>query len=1032
MTPDETVRTQDRVPSGPVAAARSSRERPRPSSPPPPSSPSTRTRPSRDPVGLDAGWSDDFTGAANTLPSSSQLDHRHRHAATRAAPPTGAPARSRTTPTAPANLSQDGAGNLRITPIRNGTGSWTSARIETQRTNFKAPAGGVLRIEGRIQMPNVTGAAGARLLARVLGARRAVPGQLLELAGHRRVRHHGERQRDQLRLGRAALRRQPRRAVQRDQRPRRQPGLPRLAAASRRSTPTASSGTAASSPKQLRWYVDGQQFHTVSQSQVGAAPGRNMTSHAGYFILLNVAMGGAFPNGVAGAGTPTGEHRLRACRCWSTTWRSGPGRRRHADPRRPDAAADSPPGGGNRDAYGTIQAESLQRAATACVRLRRRPEHRLHRATATGSATTASTSARPRRATSSPGSPPAPAGGVSGLVEVRIDSPTATRRSAASPSPTPAAGRAWRKVPGNVERGDRHAHGLPDLHQRPAGRLRQRQLVHLPQVAHRTRQPRWTRPPGLSAARRRSASHGAPRVSRTLRRNAPQPSGRPPPDEGNRRATTACCLDAHRDRDLRGSDPRSGQRRRHLEPREHRPHRRPGRRQRGHLAARWPGVYFEGRFRGTGVGIVLDDTAGDYDISIDGGAATTLVTPGRTRTGSGAVDGEHTVRVVKRSEGRGRRARSAGSSPRRGGRSCPRRPTRDLQLEFIGDSYTAGYGNTSTSRDCTGDQVNRTTNADLTFGAVAARALGADYQINAFSGRGMVRNYGGGEPGTSYRTYEDRALLVRRRPWDPPGGLDPRRRRRRARHQRLLDARRPDEQWTTPPRCARRGSPRTTGSSTPCARGTGPTRPRGERDPVGRHRPGGPRAAVVREEQGRRRQPRRVLVLRQRGPRLPRLPLAPVGRRRQGDRRPAHQLPHDAPPRRRADPDPDTDRHPHADTHADGHPDTQPTVTPTPTPTSASNGCTASSRSAARGPAATRPRSRSPRSPRQPVEDDVHAAHGRGAHAAWSTDVTTSGQQLTFANVAWNGTLATGRTTAFGFLGTGTPPGNGTLPCSAT
>ena len=31
-----------------------------------------------------------------------------------------------------------------------------------------------------------------------------------------------------------------------------------------------------------------------------------MTNHAGYFILLNVAMGGAFPNGVAGAGTPTG------------------------------------------------------------------------------------------------------------------------------------------------------------------------------------------------------------------------------------------------------------------------------------------------------------------------------------------------------------------------------------------------------------------------------------------------------------------------------------------------------------------------------------------------------------------------------------------------------------------------------------------------------------------------------------------------------------------------------------------------------
>ena len=33
----------------------------------------------------------------------------------------------------------------------------TSARIETKRSNFKAPAGGLLAIESRIQMPNVTG-----------------------------------------------------------------------------------------------------------------------------------------------------------------------------------------------------------------------------------------------------------------------------------------------------------------------------------------------------------------------------------------------------------------------------------------------------------------------------------------------------------------------------------------------------------------------------------------------------------------------------------------------------------------------------------------------------------------------------------------------------------------------------------------------------------------------------------------------------------------------------------------------------------
>jgi hypothetical protein len=41
----------------------------------------------------------------------------------------------------PANVSLDGAGNLRITPLRSASGAWTSARIETQRTDLAAPVG---------------------------------------------------------------------------------------------------------------------------------------------------------------------------------------------------------------------------------------------------------------------------------------------------------------------------------------------------------------------------------------------------------------------------------------------------------------------------------------------------------------------------------------------------------------------------------------------------------------------------------------------------------------------------------------------------------------------------------------------------------------------------------------------------------------------------------------------------------------------------------------------------------------------------
>ncbi|GIF17098.1 SGNH/GDSL hydrolase family protein [Actinoplanes teichomyceticus] len=180
----------------------------------------------------------------------------------------------------------------------------------------------------------------------------------------------------------------------------------------------------------------------------------------------------------------------------------------------------------------------------------------------------------------------------------------------------------------------------------------------------------------------------------------------------------------------------------------------------GTLRYSWPGVYFEGRFRGAGVGIALDDAAADYDVQIDGTTVATLVTPGRTTYQvRGLTPGVHTVRVVKRSESPWAVSGFGGFVAAPGGAVLPAAPPRRRQIEFIGDSYTAGYGNLSTSRDCTGDQVNRTTDADLSFGALTARRLGADYQINAFSGRGMVRNYNGIDPGVDYRTYYDRALL---------------------------------------------------------------------------------------------------------------------------------------------------------------------------------------------------------------------------------------------------------------------------------
>ncbi|MDH6454808.1 MULTISPECIES: SGNH/GDSL hydrolase family protein [unclassified Streptomyces] len=182
----------------------------------------------------------------------------------------------------------------------------------------------------------------------------------------------------------------------------------------------------------------------------------------------------------------------------------------------------------------------------------------------------------------------------------------------------------------------------------------------------------------------------------------------------------------------------------------------------GFVRYSWPGICFEARFRGTGVGVLLDDAVNDYDVQVDGRTTATLVTPGRaTAWVRGLSDSEHRVRLVKRTESPWSEGRFGGFVPAAGGAILAAPPARRRQIEFIGDSNTVGYGNMSGTRDCSGNGgVDRNTDSDLSFGALTARRLGADYQINAFSGRGMVRNYNGSSPGTDYRTYYDRALLA--------------------------------------------------------------------------------------------------------------------------------------------------------------------------------------------------------------------------------------------------------------------------------
>src|ERR687887_442956 len=52
-------------------------------------------------------------------------------------------------------------------------------------------------------------------------------------------------------------------------------------------------------PEQIRWYLDGVNFFTVNANQVDATTWNNATHH-GFFVILNVAMGGGFPAAFGG------------------------------------------------------------------------------------------------------------------------------------------------------------------------------------------------------------------------------------------------------------------------------------------------------------------------------------------------------------------------------------------------------------------------------------------------------------------------------------------------------------------------------------------------------------------------------------------------------------------------------------------------------------------------------------------------------------------------------------------------------------
>ena len=152
----------------------------------------------------------------------------------------------------------------------------------------------------------------------------------------------------------------------------------------------------------------------------------------------------------------------------------------------------------------------------------------------------------------------------------------------------------------------------------------------------------------------------------------------------------------------------------------------------------WSGVSVEFVFLGTSVTLHLEDGRNLYNVTIDGHKQilATDVTQSTYIVAEELKPGEHHLRLTKRTEAYVGAAVFSGIDVTGVLLQAP--PARERKIEFIGDSITAGYGNEGTEPECwfTPD----TENMDLSYAAIVAEQLDADYASIALSGLGVVRN----------------------------------------------------------------------------------------------------------------------------------------------------------------------------------------------------------------------------------------------------------------------------------------------------
>lgn len=165
----------------------------------------------------------------------------------------------------------------------------------------------------------------------------------------------------------------------------------------------------------------------------------------------------------------------------------------------------------------------------------------------------------------------------------------------------------------------------------------------------------------------------------------------------------------------------------------------------------WSGTYFRVKFNGPSLAIRCSDTKNSwFNLWIDKemcpiadrkflvAAKDTVIV-----LAEGLGKGEHEVILQKRTEGE--QGRFTVHSFLTEGQILQADGRKERHIEFVGDSYTCGYGTESNDKD--DPFLAETENCNLTYAAIASRYFGADFNLVSHSGQGIARNYDNAGPG---------------------------------------------------------------------------------------------------------------------------------------------------------------------------------------------------------------------------------------------------------------------------------------------